>query len=446
MPKEGKSVIILGAGRSATSLINYLLDVSEHKAFKISIGDLDTENISSRFPRARSFHFDVEDKSQAKKHLKDADLIISMLPAHLHIRVATICAESGINLLTASYLNDDIKALDHQFRDNSACCIMELGLDPGLDHMSALKVLNKIKSAGHTLTGFETFTGGLLAENTEAENPWNYKFTWNPRNVVMAGNGTVKFLQEGRFKYIPYHNLFRRTEVIYVPGHGYFEGYANRDSLKYLELYNLQGINTLFRGTLRRTGFCKAWDVFVQLGATCDDYQMESVDVMTHRQFINSFLRYNPHDSVELKLAHYLNLGLESEEMYKLRWLGIFEEELVGLNKGTPAQILEHILKKKWTLTKTDRDMIVMWHKFNYLDKDRPKEIQAHMVVYGDDEVNTAMSKTVGLPLAVCAEMILEQKLTLKGVHIPTQPEIYKPILARLDTMGFEFTERETVS
>ena len=289
MPKEGKSVIILGAGRSATSLINYLLDVSEHKGFSVNIGDLETENVKSRFPKAHAFHFDVEEQAQAKNLIKEADLIISMLPAHLHIKVATICAELGINLLTASYLNDDIKALDGQFKAKNTCCIMELGLDPGLDHMSALKVLNKIKSAGHTLTGFETFTGGLLAENMEAENPWNYKFTWNPRNVVMAGNGTVKFLQEGRFKYIPYHNLFRRTEVIYVPGHGYFEGYANRDSLKYLELYNLQGINTLYRGTLRRPGFCKAWDVFVQLGATSDEYQMESVDVMTHRQFINSF-------------------------------------------------------------------------------------------------------------------------------------------------------------
>ena len=446
MPKEGKSVIILGAGRSATSLINYLLDVSERKGFSVNIGDLETENVKSRFPKAHAFHFDVEEQAQAKNLIKEADLIISMLPAHLHIKVAVFCAELGINLLTASYLNEDIKALDGQFKAKNACCIMELGLDPGLDHMSALKVLNKIKSAGHTLTGFETFTGGLLAENTEAENPWNYKFTWNPRNVVMAGNGTVKFLQEGRFKYIPYHNLFRRTEVIYVPGHGYFEGYANRDSLKYLELYNLQGINTLYRGTLRRPGFCKAWDVFVQLGATSDEYQMESVDVMTHRQFINSFLRYNPHDSVELKLAHYLNLGLESEEMYKLKWLGIFEEELVGLKKGTPAQILEHILKKKWTLNRKDRDMIVMWHKFNYLDNNRPKEIQAHMVVNGDDEVNTAMSKTVGLPLAICTEMILDGSLEIRGVHIPTLPTIYKPILSRLDEMGFEFIERETVS
>jgi len=446
MPNDGKTVIILGAGRSATSLINYLLTSSEQKCFKVSIGDINIKDVKIRFPGARVFQFDVEDQDNSKELLTEAHLIISMLPAHLHIRIATICADLGINLLTASYLNDDIKALDRSFKEKNACCIMELGLDPGLDHMSALKVLNEIKSAGHKLTGFETFTGGLLAETTDAENPWNYKFTWNPRNVVMAGNGTVKFLQEGRYKYIPYHNLFRRTEVIFIPGHGYFEGYANRDSLKYLELYELEGISTLFRGTLRRPGFCKAWDVFVQLGATSDEYQMESVDQLTHRQFINSFLRYNPHDSVELKLAHYLHLGLESEEMFKLKWLGIFDEELVGLKKGTPAQILEHILKKKWTLTKTDRDMIVMWHKFNYLEGDRPKEVQAHMVVYGDDDINTAMSKTVGLPLGICAELILTGKIKLAGVHLPTKQTIYEPILTKLNSMGFEFNVRETIS
>jgi saccharopine dehydrogenase (NADP+, L-glutamate forming) len=173
---------------------------------------------------------------------------------------------------------------------------------------------------------------------------------------------------------------------------------------------------------------------------------MENVSEMTHRQFINSFLMFNPHDSVELKLAHYLNIGLESDEMYKLNWLNIFSEEPVGLDKGTPAQILEHILKKKWTLDDTDKDMIVMWHKFSYLDNGRPKEIQAHMIALGDDPVNTAMSKTVGLPMAIAAKMILQGKIKTTGVSIPTQQEIYEPILDELENMGFEFSERETVS
>lgn len=444
--KFKKSILVLGAGRSSSSLISYLSNLQNTLQFHLTIGDLDTAAVKKQFPKIDAIRIDINDSNKLAEAISNKNIVISMLPAAFHIHVATVCAELGVTMLTASYLTDEIKALAPQFEQKNAACIMELGLDPGLDHMSAMKVLNRLKEEGHALIGFETFTGGLLAGNSEQENPWQYKFTWNPRNVVMAGNGTVKFLQEGRFKYIPYHNLFRRTEVIYIPGHGYFEGYANRDSLKYLDLYNLKGISTLFRGTLRRPGFCKAWDVFVQLGATSDAYEMEAVDQMTHRQFINSFLRYNPHDSVELKLAHYLNLGLESEEMYKLKWLDVFEEIPVGLDRGTPAQVLEHILKKKWTMSKTDRDMIVMWHKFNYLDEGKPKEIQAHLVVEGDNAVNTAMAKTVGLPIGICARLCLEGKINVNGVHIPTSTDLYTPIMKELDKEGFDFVERETIS
>lgn len=443
-----KTILVLGAGRSSTSLITYLLEHAVSEDWNIIIGEMDTDLARKKFPEAGVIPFDIFQADHSLKIIATADLVISMVPAHLHIHVAKICAELGKNMLTASYQTDEIRALSPQFEKKGAACIMELGLDPGIDHMSAMKVLDRIKDQGHELTAFETFTGGLLAQDQLKDNPWQYKFTWNPRNVVLAGTGSVKFIQEGKYKYIPYHKLFKRTEVIHIPGHGYFEGYANRDSLKYLDLYRLRGINTLYRGTLRRTGFCKAWDIFVQLGATDDSYQMESVSSMTHRQFINSFLSYNPHDSVELKLAHYMNIGLESEEMYKLSWLDLFTDTLVGLEKGTPAQILEHILKKKWSLDEADQDMIVMWHKFNYVDKNegRLKEIQSHMVAIGDDAKHTAMSKTVGLPLGIGAKLLLQGEIPLKGVHIPTSKEIYQPLLQELDQLGFEFSEREMVS
>lgn len=438
-----KQVLILGAGRSSTSLINYLLEHSATNEWEVVIGEQDTLLAQKKFPKAKVITFDILKTELAKAEVQKADLVISMLPANLHIHVAKLCAALGRDMLTASYLTEEIKSLSDQFAQKGNQCIMELGLDPGIDHMSAMKVLDRIKSAGHELTAFETFTGGLLSEDENDDNPWKYKFTWNPRNVVLAGTGNVKFIQENRYKYIPYHRLFSRTEVIHIPGHGYFEGYANRDSLKYLDLYNLRGIKTLYRGTLRRTGFCKAWNIFVQLGATDDTYEMEHVEEMTHRQFINSFLQFNPNDSVELKLAHYMNIGMESEEMYKMQWLDLFSEEPVGLTKGTPAQILEHILKKKWTLAPDDKDMIVMWHKFNYLDQGVPKEIQAHMVAVGDDAIDTAMSKTVGLPLAIAAKLVLNGELKTTGVHIPTIKEIYEPILEELEQIGFEFSERE---
>jgi saccharopine dehydrogenase-like NADP-dependent oxidoreductase len=436
-----KHILIIGAGRSATSLIDYLSTQAKLNGWTLTIGEQDAVAAKVRFPNLNVIDLTIENQEAAREVIAKSNLVISMIPASLHIHVARICADLGVHLLTASYVSEEIKSLNDAFAKKGAICLMEMGLDPGIDHMSAMKVLDRIKNEGHELTAFETFTGGLLAEDKKTNNPWEYKFTWNPRNVVMAGSGHVKFLQEGTYKYIPYHQLFKRTEVIHIPGYGYFEGYANRDSLKYLELYNLQGIKTLFRGTLRRPGFGSAWNIFVQLGATDDSYLMENVDQMTHRGFINSFLSYNPHDSVELKLAHYLNLSLESPEMYKLEFLDIFKEIPIGLSKGTPAQILEHILKKKWTLVPDDKDMIIMWHKFKFIQNGANREIQSSMVAIGDDAVHTAMSKTVGLPLGIIAKLILQEKINLKGVQIPTSPEIYLPVLAELNEMGFEFSE-----
>ena len=410
----------------------------------MAIGDADLDVAEKKAKgQARAFKFDVSDETQLFDEISKSDLVISMLPARFHQLVAEACLAEGKHLVTASYVTPEMRDMDDAVKEKGLVFLNECGLDPGIDHMSAMGVIDKIRANNYELIGFESFTGGLLAPNTH-DNPWQYKFTWNARNVVLAGQGYVKFIQQGKYKYIPYQRLFRRTEVVHIPGYGYFEGYANRDSLKYLDVYNLRGIKTLYRGTLRRPGYCKAWDVFVQLGATDDSYKLEAVDKMTHRQFINSFLFYNPGDSIELKLAHYLNLDMESEEMHKIKWLGMFSEDLVGLEEGSPAQILEHILKKKWTLTEEDNDMIVMWHKFNYID-DTGKEIEEHatMVSCGEDSVHTAMSKSVGLPLGIATKLILEGKITTPGVLIPIKKEIYEPILAELKDFGFDFIEEK---
>lgn len=441
-----QNILLLGAGQSATSLIQYLVAQMAANDWHLTIGEQNVELARQKVkdhPEIRLITFDIKDAEQVHNEIDRADVVISMLPAMFHGIAAKKCVELGKDILTASYVSDEIKALDAEFKANGKHCLMELGLDPGIDHMSAMRVMDSIRDGGSELIGFETFTGGLLTEDRVQDNPWKYKFTWNARNVVLAGQGYVKFVQEGKYKYIPYHKLFQRTEVIHIPGYGYFEGYANRDSLKYLDLYNLRGIKTMYRGTLRRTGFCKGWDLFVQLGATDDTYELEQVDKMTHRQFINSFLQYNLHDSIELKLAHYLGIGLESEEMYKLKWLGMFSDELVGLQKGTPAQILEHILKKKWSLTDEDRDLIVMWHKFDFIEKGVHRQIQSHLVVEGEDKVNTAMAKTVGLPLAIATKLLLQGKINKPGVHIPTHKDLYNPILDELESMGFVMSDRE---
>jgi saccharopine dehydrogenase (NADP+, L-glutamate forming) len=445
-----KTITILGAGRSSTVLIEHLAYSSRQKGWKLRVGDMDLEMVKAKldgFNWVDPFAFQLDDAAALDEIVRQSDVVISMVPASMHGVVAKACLAYGKHLLTASYNTDEIKAMHDEALAKGVLILMECGLDPGIDHMSAMKVIHRLRRDGHDLLAFETFTGGLLAPSETDDNPWQYRFTWNPRNVVTAGQGVVKFLQEGRFKYIPYHKLFRRTEIVHIPGYGFFEGYANRDSLKYREIYGLQGLKTLYRGTFRRPGFCRAWDIFVQLGATDDTYQMDGVSSMSHRQFINSFLSYNPHDSVELKLAHYLNLELDGEEMYKLKWLGIFDETPVGLQKGTPAEVLEHILKKKWTLRDEDKDMIVMWHKFDYVDgvSGKIRELHSHMVMVGVDQVRTGMAKTVGLPIAIAAEMLLEDKITLRGVHIPIQPEIYEPILDGLKELGVEFFERQIV-
>lgn len=440
-------ILILGAGMSSSSLISYLLDKSEAHDWHIKVCDQSLELAQKKVaghPRGEAFSFDIFDEAQRETVIEEADIVVSMLPASFHIIVAEACLKFGKHMLTASYVTDELRKLEEEFKSKGLFFLAELGLDPGIDHMSAMKVIDHIRQQGHELIGFETFTGGLLSEKSEEGNPWQYKFTWNPRNVVLAGQGIVKFRQEGRYKFIPYHKLFRRTEIIHIPGHGYFEGYANRDSLKYLSLYQLEGIPTLYRGTLRRPGFCKAWNIFVQLGATDDSYQLENVAELTHRQFINLFLSYNPNDSVELKLAYYLGLDIDGEEMYKLQWLGLFDETPVGLQKGSPAQILEHILRKKWTMKETDNDRIVMWHKFDYIDAGVHRQIQSHMVAEGENVTDTAMARTVGLPLAIATCLVAKGKVNLEpGIHIPTVAPLYEPILDELAVLGFEFEERE---
>jgi saccharopine dehydrogenase-like NADP-dependent oxidoreductase len=259
---------------------------------------------------------------------------------------------------------------------------------------------------------------------------------------VMAGQSTAKFLQDGKFKYIPYQQLFKRITPVHVPGFGDYEGYANRDSLKYLETYNLQHVKTMLRGTLRNKGFCSAWDVFVQLGCADDTYEMEGVAEMTHQSFINSFLNDVPGLSVREKLSKQFG-GKLSEEINLLSWLDLFTETKVGLTKGTPAQILEHILNKKWKLNTEDKDQIVMWHRFFYEQKGKQKQIQAYLVATGTDSTYTAMAQTVGLPLAIAAKLLLNNKILTRGVAIPISQEFYDPILDELKKLGIELSELE---
>jgi saccharopine dehydrogenase-like NADP-dependent oxidoreductase len=441
-----KKILVIGAGRSTSSLIQYLLFNAEKENWFVTISDQSKELASeavSNHKNAKAIAFDVNNEEERSRLIDENDLVISMLPAHMHISVAKDCIKFKKHMVTASYVSDEMKALDEEAKSAGIIIMNEIGVDPGIDHLSAMRVIDLIKEKNGKLEAFETFTGGLVAPESD-NNPWNYKFTWNPRNVVLAGQGTCKFIQNRRYKYIPYHKLFRRTERISIEGHGDFEGYANRDSLSYREIYGLEDIPTMYRGTLRKPGFCKAWHYFVKLGVTDDTYILDDSENMTNRQFINSFLPYNQNDSVELKFKHYLNIRQDDVDLYeKFAWLGIFEETKIGLKDATPAQILQHILEKKWTLDEEDKDMIVMWHRFRYELDGEHNELHSSMVVKGDDQKYTAMAKTVGLPVAIATKMILNNTISTPGVHVPITKEIYLPILEELENYGINFIEKE---
>ncbi|MBE2245685.1 MAG: saccharopine dehydrogenase NADP-binding domain-containing protein [Candidatus Competibacteraceae bacterium] len=443
-----KHILIIGAGKSASVLIDYLCERAIVQEWHITVADMHlTEALkkTDNRPNTSAISLDIEDEESRKKHIQEQDIVISMLPAHLHMPVAYDCLEYGKHLVTASYVSEEMQALDEAVKAKGLIFLNEIGLDPGIDHMTGMRVLDQLKKEGSEINGFETFAGGLLSPESE-NNPWKYKFTWNPRNVVLAASGgAVKFLHGGKYKYIPYHKVFRRTERIILDGIGVFEGYANRDSLKYMKCYHLDGIKTLYRGTLRRPGFCRAWDIFVQLGATDDSYIIEGSKEMTHRDFINSFLLYHPTDSVEIKLAHAMRIDFDSDEMLMLEWLGIFENEPIGLQQSSsPARILQHILEKKWTLTPDDKDMIVMYHKFNYTTSNKEeKEIRSTLVVHGKNSRCTAMAQTVGLPVAIATKLILQEKISSIGVQIPVIPEIYEPVLNELEQFGIICTEQQ---
>jgi saccharopine dehydrogenase-like NADP-dependent oxidoreductase len=439
-----RNIALLGAGRSASSLIKYLVDNSVQEDLKITIADREIGHLADIVgdtDRVTEVVFDVFDDEARLALIKSSDLIISMLPARFHIVVAKDCVAHKTNMITASYITDEMKALDQEAKDAGVMLLNEMGVDPGIDHMSAMRVIDALRNEGATFLQFESFTGGLVAPESD-NNPWGYKFTWNPRNVVLAGQGgAVKFIQEGRYKFIPYHMLFRRTEKLSVEGYGDFEGYANRDSLSYRVLYGLDNIPTMYRGTMRRPGFSRAWDIFVKLGVTDDSYVLEDSETLTHRSFINKFLAYNAGDSVELKLMHYLKIDQDSDIMDKLTWLGIFTDEVVGMKDDTPAQVLQHILMKKWTLEPEDKDMIVMVHKFGYELNGKQELITSSMVSIGDDQTYTAMAKTVGLPVGIGALMMLNGIIQKPGVHLPVTADIYNPVLNELEKFGISFSE-----
>ena len=438
-----KKILVIGAGRSAVTLIKYLLDNSSANNWLVTVADFSielAEQAVGNHNNGKAIFFNVTDKKQRESEIENADIVISMLPASLHITVAKDCVRLGKNLVTASYVSPEIAELDEAAKQAGILLLNEIGLDPGIDHMSAMQVIDEIKENGGELTSFKSFCGGLVHPDYD-NNPWNYKFTWNPRNVVLAGQGTAQYIENGDYKYIPYTSLFERTEHMEVLDAGEFEGYANRDSLSYRKSYGLDDIPTLFRGTLRRKGYSEAWNIFVQLGMTDDTYKLENSASITNREFINMFLSFDDALTVEEKLCKQFSLTTDSVIFQKIAWLNAFSENKVGIENASPAQILQKICEEKWTLGSVEKDMIVMQHQFEYVQNGEQKKLNSSLLVFGDDPIYTSMAKTVGLPVAIATKLILSGAIKSIGVKIPTTKDIYIPVLKELEENGINFVE-----
>lgn len=441
-----RRVLLIGTGRSSSSLIKYFLDHSSDENWMLTVADFSEELARSKInnhPSARAIGFDIQNEKQRVSLISDADIVISMLPANMHHSVALECLRQKKNLITASYVSPEMLELHEEVTKAGLIFLNECGLDPGIDHMSAMEIIDSVRKKGGYMTAFRSYTGGLVAPESN-DNPWGYKFSWNPRNVILAGQGTAKFIENGFYKYIPYSRLYTETQDITVDGYGSFDGYANRDSLSYRKFYQLDKIQTMIRGTLRQSGYCKAWNVFVQLGLTDDTFKIEDSEKLSYKELVEAFLPSGiKGKNVEECLSKFVNLPSEGPEMEMIKWTGILSENIIGISNASPAQVLQHLLEEKWRMKDSDKDMIIMQHQFEYTFDKKNIFHTSSLVVKGENSIYTAMAKTVGTPVAIAARLILNGKISLKGVQIPIHRSIYEPVLKELKQYGISFVERQ---
>jgi saccharopine dehydrogenase (NADP+, L-glutamate forming) len=421
-----KTVLLIGAGKSATVLIDYLLHEAEINSWKFIIADADKKMVLAKTnnnPFAEVITLDVTNDKQRETIIQRAHVVISMMPPALHFLVAKDCVEYRKHLLTASYLDEKMKSLRDEITHRKLFFLCEMGLDPGIDHMSAMKIINGIKEQGGTIRSFQSHCGGLVAPESD-NNPWHYKISWNPRNIVMAGSAGAEYKLNGKTVKVSYENLFDTANAVKIDGLGELAFYPNRDSLSYIPLYKLQEADTFIRTTLRYPSFFVGWNAIVHAGLT-DDIRPVNITGLSFTKWsaaIQPFVNEN-------------NRAL-------LVFLGLFDDLPVPVSAKTSADILQYLVENKLGMLPSDKDMIVMLHQFEYELNGQQKFLESSLVVKGDNSLHTAMAKTVGLPLGIAAKLILNGTLRSAGLHIPTVKDIYEPVLKELEEHGLKFAEK----
>lgn len=436
-----RRLLILGAGRSAYHVIEYLIEQTKQHDWYLRIADQyfsqQTLELKSK-GRAEWIQVDLNSDTEWNALFSNVYLVISLLPPHWHIKVAQKAVSEGIHMATASYVSDDMRKLEPEILNKNLFFLNECGLDPGIDHASAMDIISRLKADDCTIEAFYSYCGGLMAQKTKTDS-WAYKFSWNPRNVILAGQSHARFLEFGKESCIPYVQLFKRSECISINGVEY-DAYANRDSISYVSTYGLNGIQHFKRGTLRRKGFCKAWDIFVALGLTDDTLQLTISEPITFEELIRKFLPQVtiPIEQAMLQFSGYANNPELERYLSDLE----FSTYICQAQTASPAQLLQQLLEQRWKLHPDDTDVVVMCHIFIYKRNDGLRfKRTSTFELEGHSAVDTAMSKTVGLPLAIAVTAFLNNEFSLSGIQIPTHPILREKILNELQVQGLRFNE-----
>ena len=443
-----KQILLFGAGKSATVLIDYLLTNAEKENWELTVADANLQLVldkinNSSFGTAVSF--DIMDDDKRGEYISKAGIVISMLPPALHSKVAMGCLHFSKHLLTASYINDEIKRMQAEIKDKNLLFLCEMGLDPGIDHISAMKIINGIHAEGGKITSFKSHCGGLVAPGSD-NNPWHYKISWNPRNIVLAGKAGAVFKKKNEIFNVPYESMFENNETVSIPGLDDLACYPNRDSLSYIPLYGLEETSTFIRTTLRQPSFCKAWNCVVKAFLTDEDKSAAAIAVkhISYREWIEKSIRiHTGAKSFEDFLDQCADDGDKKLVKDMFAWLGLLGEEEIPHTATCSADVLQYVLESKLSLLPHDKDMIVMLHEFEYETEGRKSWIKSSLIVKGENSLHTAMAKTVGLPLGIAAKLILDGTITTRGLHIPIVKDIYEPVLKNLELYDIKFNEEK---
>ncbi|HEU4574479.1 MAG TPA: saccharopine dehydrogenase C-terminal domain-containing protein [Chitinophagaceae bacterium] len=431
-----QTILLFGAGKSATVLIDYLLHEAENNDWEVIVADNDAALAQSKVghsPRGRAVSFDIHQDLQRHQYIQQADIVISLLPPSLHFLVAKDCVRFSKNLLTASYVDNAIRELANDITDRNLLFLCEMGLDPGIDHMSAMQVINRVRADAGEIIAFRSHCGGLVAPESD-DNPWHYKISWNPRNIVLAGKAGAHYREKGVEKRMGYEELFENGRHLQVPGLGELSWYPNRDSLSYAPLYGLENTATFIRTTLRHADFMSGWQKIIALKLTDETPLYETNGRSLQQLFQEHLDRYGFEAVYRLPETDLLHR--------QLTCLGLYDATTF-VNKGlcSAADILQVALEKKLALHPADKDMIVMLHEIEYRSSGQTFLSTSSLLVKGENSLHTAMAKTVGLPLGIAAKLILNGSLRLTGLHIPTNPIVYEPVLKALADFGIRFQE-----